>query len=104
MKRKKGLFSIQETAKLTKFPGGEIKFFKWLREKGYLLKDNQPNQRYMDCGWFELEKATIHQTKPKLVVPVTYVTIKGLYALEKVVHTEFPPCIPCKQNLKTKKK
>ena len=98
MKKYNGLFSIQETAKLTKFPGGEIKFFRWLREKGYLLKDNQPNQRYRDCGWFELEKATIHHTKPKLVVPVTFVTIKGLAALEKVVLNDFPPCLPCNNN------
>lgn len=95
MKKSNGLFSIQVTAKLTKFPGGEIKFFRWLRDKGYLLKDNQPNQKYRDYGWFELDKATIHHTKPKLIVPVTFVTIKGLAALEKVVLSEFPPCVPC---------
>lgn len=95
MKKYNGLFSIQETAKLTKFPGGEIKFFKWLRDKGYLLKNNQPNQRYMDTGWFEMEKATIHKTNPKLIVLVTLVTIKGLAALEKIVQNDFPPCVPC---------
>jgi phage antirepressor YoqD-like protein len=93
MKKRNGLFSIQETAKLTKFPGGEIKFFRWLRDKGYLLKDNQPYQKYRDKEWFELETATIHKSNPKLVVLVTLVTIKGLAGLEKVVHKEFP-CDP----------
>lgn len=97
MKKHQGLFSIQETAKLTKFPGGEIKFFAWLRDKGYLLKDNQPAQKYRDVGWFELETATIRSMTPKMIVPVTKVTIKGLAALERIVRNEFPPCVPCKK-------
>jgi phage antirepressor YoqD-like protein len=31
--------SIAEVAKMVDFPGGEIKFFSWLREKGYLLQN-----------------------------------------------------------------
>ena len=31
----KKTFSVRETSKLIKFPGGEIKFYKWLRRMGF---------------------------------------------------------------------
>ena len=93
---KKKTFSISETAKATRFPGGEIKFFAWLRLNGYLISDNTPAQQYLNSGWFEVTKTTLHRLSPPEVVLVTRVTIKGLAALERIVMAEFPICKPCK--------
>ena len=97
MKNNNNCFSIRETAKIIKFPGGEKQFFSWLRDNGYLMKNNEPYQRYIKIGWFEMIMKTIHKTNPKMVVPVTLVRLKGAAALEKIVMKEFPPCVPCNQ-------
>ncbi len=97
-------FSVQETAKLTRFPGGEYQFFEWLRKKKYLLQDNQPSETYRKRGWFELVVTSLQQSKPKKAITVPRVTIKGLAALEKAVMKEFPPCVPCGNPEKLKKK
>jgi anti-repressor protein len=34
--------------------GGEKRLYAWLREHGYLTKSNQPMQRYMERGLFEV--------------------------------------------------
>jgi len=89
-------FSIAQTAKATRFPGGEIQFFAWLRLRGYLISDNTPRQQYINAGCFEVTKTTLHRLKPPEVVLVTRVTIKGLAALERIVRSVFPICKPCK--------
>lgn len=101
MKKKKALlssttYSVAQTGKAAKFPGGEIQFFAWLRLKGYLISDNTPAQKYINAGWFEVTKTTLHRLSPPEVVLVTRVTIKGLAALERIVRAEFPICKPCK--------
>jgi len=103
MKKNINSFSVSETAKIIKFPGGEKKFFSWLRDNGYLMKNNEPYQRYINYGWFELVTKTIHTTNPKMVVPVTLVKLKGDSKLEKIIMEKFPPCIPCNQSIKLKK-
>lgn len=87
--------SIAEVAKLVDFPGGEIKFFIWLRENGYLLKDNTPAEKYRKCKWLKLEKTYIWQGKMQTLVPVTRVTILGLGGLDRAVKKAFPVCKPC---------
>jgi phage antirepressor YoqD-like protein len=89
-------FSVSQTAKLTRFPGGEIKFFEWLRDNGYLISDNTPTQKYIDDEWFVTTKTTLYRLNPPLVVIVPRVTIKGLAALERRVRKQFPFCKPCK--------
>jgi phage antirepressor YoqD-like protein len=91
-------FSVAQTAKVTRFPGGEIQFFAWLRLNGYLISDNTPAQKYLNVGWFEVKTTTLHRLNPPEVVLVTRVTIKGLAALERIVKAEFPICKPCKEN------
>ncbi len=88
-------FSLQQTAKITKFPGCEKKFAAWLREKKYLMNNNDPYQKYCDWGWFELSTKTIHKANPPFTVNVTRVKIKGLEALERIVFEEFHQCKPC---------
>jgi phage antirepressor YoqD-like protein len=85
-------FSVGKTAKLIKFPGGEIKFYKWLRENGFLYHDNEPFQIYIDKGWFEYVLTQKHKVNLYFPKMVTRVTIKGLRALERLMKKHFPPC------------
>ena len=86
-------FSLQEAAKMTKFPGGEKKFAAWLREEKFLLKNNTPYQKFMDRKWFILTARTIHKANPPFTVGVTRVTCKGLYHLEEIVFNTFHRCL-----------
>jgi phage antirepressor YoqD-like protein len=91
-------FSIRETGKLIKFPGGEHQFFEWLRSKSYLLSDNTPAQAYLNSGWFSREYTHKKIGSKKTVIPVTRVTIKGLYALQRKIRKDFPTCKPCSES------
>ena len=76
---------IGELARIIKQNGVEIgqnRLFQWLRENGFLCKKgewyNQPTQRAMEMGLFEIKKTVI--TKPSgdsLVTTTTKVTWKG---------------------------
>lgn len=76
---------VGELARIIKQNGVEIgqnRLFVWLREKGYLCKKgemyNQPTQKALDMGLFEIKKTVI--TKPNgksLVTTTTKVTGKG---------------------------
>jgi len=92
---KEQTLSIAEVAKLVDFPGGEYKFFEWLRKNGYLLKNNTPAQTYRNCGWLKLEDANKQIGKKQTVLPVTRVTVKGLAGLDRAVKKAFPVCKPC---------
>jgi len=83
---------IAELAKIITQNGytiGQNRLFKWLRELGYLGKQgeyyNQPTQRAMEMGLFELKKTTI--TKPDgttLVMTTSKVSGKGqIYFVNK---------------------
>lgn len=83
---------IGELAKILKQNGieiGERRLFKWLREKGYLCSHgeryNQPTQRAMEMGLFELKKTTINKPDGAvLVTTTTKVTGKGqIYFVNK---------------------
>ena len=87
-------FSVREVAKISQFPGGEIKFFKWLRENKYLQKDNQPYQKYRNNDWMKYFDKKIQRTNTLMVVGVPRITIKGLAGLKKAVSNKFPPCPP----------
>ena len=88
-------FSDGETGKMISFPGGEIQFFDWLRKHHFLLQNNQPAQNYINRGWFKLVPVQKRITGQLSVIPVTRVTIKGLYGLNRVVKKAFPTCKPC---------
>lgn len=88
-------FDLGLSAKLLGFPGGRIKFFKWLRDKGYLLTDNSPKQSLIDRGWFILVKRNLKQVNPQEFVWVSRLTIHGLSELERIIRSEFPICKPC---------
>ena len=83
---------VSELAKILKQNGVEIgqnRLFQWLREHGYLCSKgeyyNQPAQKAMELGLFEIKKTSI--TKPDgsvLVTCTTKVTGKGqIYFVDK---------------------
>lgn len=71
---------------------GQNRLFKWLRDEGYLCKKgemyNQPTQKAMDRGLFEIKKTVI--TKPSgdsIVTTTTKVTGKGqIYFVNRFLH------------------
>lgn len=88
---------VGELARIIKQNGVEIgqnRLFAWLREKGYLCKKgemyNQPTQKAMEMGLFELKKTVI--TKPSgdsLVTTTTKVTGKGqIYFVNRFLYEE----------------
>ena len=90
-------FSVGEVAKMTNFPGGEIKLFAWLRKHRFLLQNNQPSDFQVAREWFVLVSNKDFLNKGRRDVPVTRVTSKGLSGLEKLINRCFPICKPCKQ-------
>lgn len=86
---------IGELARIIKQNGVEIgqnRLFTWLRDNGYLCKKgeqyNQPTQKALDMGLFEIKKTVI--TKPSgssLVTTTTKVTGKGqIYFTNKFLY------------------
>ncbi len=88
---------VAELAKILQQNGvniGQNRLFSWMRENGYLCQKgqyyNQPTQKAMELGLFELKKTTI--TKPDgsvLVTTTTKVTGKGqIYFVEKFLNKD----------------
>ena len=83
IKNTNGLSTIGELAKCLGI--GEIRLFKKLREGGFLMKSNEPYQRYVDSGLFKYlpkkpytdAKGKTHQTYQ------TWVTGRGMIYFEK---------------------
>ena len=86
---------IDEMAKILKQNGieiGEKRLFVWLRENGYLCqygeRYNQPTQKAMELGLFEIKKTTIQKPNgDTLISNTTKVTGKGqVYFVNKFLH------------------
>lgn len=79
---------INTFAKLIKDEGvkmGRNKLFEWLRNNGYLMKNNQPYQRYIDNGYFETTEYTISTPFGDILKVKTLITGKGqIKILEKI--------------------
>jgi anti-repressor protein len=85
---------IGELAKILKQNGvkiGQNRLFVWLRERGYLCSKgeyyNQPTQKAMELGLFELKKTAVAQPGGSLLVTcTTKVTGKGqVYFMNKFI-------------------
>ena len=103
---------VGELARIIKQNGVEIgqnRLFQWLREKGYLCKKgemyNQPTQKALDMGLFEIKKTVI--TKPSgdsLVTTTTKVTGKGqIYFVNKFLYDAINQAELAKQAAQAKK-
>ncbi|AIQ01685.1 phage antirepressor KilAC domain-containing protein [Streptococcus pyogenes] len=92
---------IGELAKILKQNGiniGQNKLFQWLRAKGYLISRrgeswNQPTQKSMQLGLFELKKTAINHSDGHTTTNVTpKVTGKGQqYFINKFLNQEYLP-------------
>lgn len=91
---------IRELAKLinkealrrgVNFSIGATRLFQWMREGGYLIKAkagdwNQPTQKAMELGLFEVIKRTVQTPKGARVTATTKVTGKGqIYFINKIL-------------------
>ena len=103
---------VGELARIIKQNGVEIgqnRLFSWLRDKGYLCKKgemyNQPMQKALQMGLFELKKTVI--TKPNgdsLVTTTTKVTGKGqIYFVNKFLFDAINQAELAKQAAQAKK-
>ena len=79
---------ISKLAKLVKdedIPLGRNKLFEWLRNEGYLMKDNVPYQKYIDLKIFEIKEYTYKTPYGTKLGTKTLVTPKGqIYIIEKL--------------------
>ena len=73
---------VRDMAKILKQNGvsiGEKRFYKWLREHGFIMKHStQPTQMAMEMGLFEIVERTIQRADmPPIVKSTTKITGKG---------------------------
>lgn len=68
---------------------GQKRLFRWLRENGYLQKDNMPYQKYIDNGYFEVVTNTIVTTRGNMQTFTTKVTSRGQVALSPKIEFDF---------------
>lgn len=89
--------SVGEFAKLLSTQGiklGQNKLFAWLRKSGYLMHDNEPYQKFIDCGYFATIEQVYQTFNSKQVSLKTLITGKGQIYFHKKLSALF--------NLKTK--
>ena len=81
-----GKVDIGQAAKILGLPFGRNTLFKKLKEKGILFNRNEPKQRYIDAGYFELTQLPpIHRNNhPDLIVMKVICTQKGLAFINKL--------------------
>jgi hypothetical protein len=78
-------FSLGESAKLLNTGFGRTRFMELLREWGVLLNKYEPSQKMIDYEYMiYFPKPIKIPGKKEKIVPVTLVTIKGLYYLQKL--------------------
>lgn len=90
---------IAELAKILQQNGikiGQNRLFEWLRKNGYLCQKgqyyNQPSQKSMELGLFEIKQTTINKPDGSVLVSTTTkVTGKGqIYFVDKFLNTQSP--------------
>ena len=88
----KGSILVRQFAKILTNEGYEIgqnRLFKWLRAKGYMNANNEPYQKYMDSGIFEVIERNIGGTGGMTSKFTTKITGKGrVYLTNKLVGAE----------------
>lgn len=75
---------VGEFAKLAYNNGvrmGQNRMFRWLRENGYLMSNNQPYQKYVDQGLFKMKESPVTTISGSFVRTTTLITGKGQMVL-----------------------
>ena len=90
MRAPKGCFDIGTAAKLLASEGveniGEQRFFKWLREKKYLMLNNMPMQGYTGNNWFLVRRRKLDNDRMQIQ---TFISNTALEALKPVIKKDF---------------
>lgn len=72
---------------------GRNKMFRWLREKGYLIKSgrekNNPKQQYIEQGLFETSVSIVSRTQGDVESLTTLITGKGQVKLSEKLLKEY---------------
>jgi anti-repressor protein len=72
-------------------PIGRTKAFAWMRESGFLMRNNRPYQHFIDQKIFEVKQGIVLTPKGDIPTFTTLITGKGqLYLLEKISHIDEP--------------
>ena len=72
---------------------GRNKLFQFLRNNDILMKNNEPYQKYIDCGWFRVIEQKY--TKPDGTIMIrtkTLVYQKGVNAIRKMIGGNYGRC------------
>lgn len=81
----KNAIQMSEVAKVLNYPGyGRNRLFEFLREKKVLMPNNQPYQKYVDCGYFRVVEQKY--TKPNGDIAINIKTLvyqKGVNYIRK---------------------
>lgn len=75
--------TVEEVAKV--LGTGKIRMFRWLRQEGFLMSDNNPYQSYLDRGYFRVIEAQYNDKKrgESHTYTKTLITGKGLAFIQK---------------------
>lgn len=78
-----GLTDIETFAKNLSLKGlGRNNMYKYLRDKGFLKRDNRPYQQYIDNGYFKLKPSGCHMIKGEVIQDYkSFLTAKGVNSL-----------------------
>jgi len=70
-----------------KYKIGQNNCFKWLRNNKYLMHDNKPYQRYINCGWFKVQEGShLRDNDETCIHFTTHITPKGQIAISKKLY------------------
>lgn len=86
----KNAIQMSEVAKVLNYPRyGRNRLFEFLREKKVLMPNNQPYQKYVDCGYFRVVEQKY--TKPNGDIAINIKTLvyqKGVNYIRKLLEKE----------------
>lgn len=85
----KDAIEIGKVAKVLNYPGiGRNKLFEILRDKGILMKDNVPYQKYIDNGCFRTIEQKFSTPEGEIRISIkTLVYQKGVDYIRKILET-----------------
>ena len=79
-------FSMNDTAKILNYKDiGRNKLFSYLRNKGILMTDNRPYQRFVDSGYFKEIESDFIQNGEIVINHTTCVYQKGIDYIRKIL-------------------
>jgi phage antirepressor YoqD-like protein len=83
---------VRELAKIINnqgIPTGEHKLYAWMREKGLLMRGNEPYQRYIQSGYFVVEQKPFDTPYGTKMIRTTRVTPRGqAYIIKRLTGIE----------------